>query len=186
MAKKKEIKTVLERTYNIPLRSEWLKVSRYKRAKKAAKAVREFLMKHMKSENVKIGKHLNLKLWEHGIKNPPHHIKVNAVKYDDGLVKTELFGFKIEEEKKEIKEKAKKAEEEVKKELGLGEKKEEAKEEKEKRPGEKAEEKKEEESKEEPGEAKEKKPAEEKKEEAPKKLGKRALKKELEKKENKD
>jgi len=166
MAKKKEIKTVLERTYNIPLRREWIKVSRYKRAKKAAKAVREFLMKHMKSENVKIGKHLNLKLWEHGIKNPPHHIKVNVVKYDDGLVKTELFGFKIEAEKKEIKEKAKKAEEEVKKELGLGEKaegaeekKEEAKEEKEKKPEEKAESEKEEKK-----EAKEEKIEEEKKE----------------------
>lgn len=126
MAKKeKAAKNILERTYNIPLRKEWLKVPRYKRAKKAVKAVKEFLMKHMKSEDVKIGKRLNLKLWEHGIKNPPHHIKVNAVKYSDGLVRAELFGFDIEEKEKEKKkEKSKKEKEEdsVKKELGLEEK----------------------------------------------------------------
>lgn len=116
MAKKeKKPKNILERTYNIPLRKEWLKVPRYKRAKKAVKAVKEFLMKHMKSEEVKVGKNLNLKVWERGIKNPPHHIKVNAVKSDDDIVRAELFGF-------DIKEKDKKKEEAVKKELGLEEK----------------------------------------------------------------
>lgn len=145
MAKKeKKVKGILERTYNIPLRKEWLKAPRYKRAKKAVKAIREFLMKHMKSEEVKVGKHLNLKIWEHGIKNPPHHVKVNAIKYDNGVVKAELFGFKIEEEEKEEKKKeAKKTEESVKKELGLEEKADggkeaEAKEEKDKEDKEKA------------------------------------------------
>lgn len=90
---------VLERTYIIPLRREWLKVPRYKRAKKASTAVREFLAKHMKSDNVKIGNGLNMELWKHGMKNPPHKIKVSVIKEDDGTVKAELFGKKYIEHK---------------------------------------------------------------------------------------
>ncbi len=91
----------LERTYNIPLRREWHKVPAYKRSKKAMKAVRAFLQKHMKSETVKLGSHLNMHVWQHGIKRPPHHVKVTAIKDDDGIVRAELFGHKIEEKKKE-------------------------------------------------------------------------------------
>jgi len=119
MAKKEEkSKVVLEREYIIPLRKEFQKAPKYKRAKKTIKALKEFLAKHMKSDNIKLGKYLNLKVWEHGIKNPPHKIKVKAEKFDDGLVKAELVGAPVEkpkeekkkttpkkEEKKEIKEK---------------------------------------------------------------------------------
>jgi len=91
MAKKTEApKTVLERVYNVPLRREYLKAPNWKRTPKAVKALREFVSKHMKSENVLIGKYANLLLWKHGIKKPPHHIKVNAVKDDKGQVKVEL------------------------------------------------------------------------------------------------
>jgi large subunit ribosomal protein L31e len=87
----------LERAYNVPLRREWLKVPAYKRAKRAIKALRAFLSKHMKSDDVKLGKHINHKIWERGIKSPPHHVKVNAIKGDDGIVRAELEGHKIEE-----------------------------------------------------------------------------------------
>src|SRR3989338_6340607 len=97
----------IERVYNIPLRSEWLKAPPYKRAKKAVSAVREFLVKHMKSEQVKLGRMLNHKIWECSIKNPPHHIKVNVIKYDDGLVRAELDGFPVEPVAPETKKKAK-------------------------------------------------------------------------------
>ncbi|MBS3097851.1 60S ribosomal protein L31 [Candidatus Woesearchaeota archaeon] len=105
---KKEAKKVLERTYNVPLRKEWLKSPRWNRTKKAVSALRAFIAKHMKSDDVKIGKYVNLELWKHGIKNPPHHVKVNCVKFDDGKVIAELFGRPIEEEKP--KEKPKKEE----------------------------------------------------------------------------
>lgn len=91
----------LERSYNIPLRKEFMKVPRYKRAKKAATALKEFLLKHMKGEDVKIGKNLNMEIWKRGIRNPPHHIKVNAVKGDDNIIKAELLGKKYEEKTKE-------------------------------------------------------------------------------------
>ena len=92
---------ILERTYNVPLRKEFLKVPKYKRAKKAVKALKEFLVKHMKSDNIKIGKYLNDEIWKHGIKNPPHHVKLNAVKDKEGLVTAELVGAPIVEKEEE-------------------------------------------------------------------------------------
>lgn len=101
----------LERTYNIPLRREWLKSPKYRRAKKAASAVREFLQKHMKTKDVKIGKNLNEELWKHGIKNPPSMVKVTVIKEGD-VAKAEIFGKKYEE--------AVKAEEKKEEAKGLG------------------------------------------------------------------
>ena len=113
MAKKKtaEAKVELERVYNIPLRKEFQKAPKHKRAKKAVTAVRNFLEKHMKSNNVKIGKYLNLDIWKHGIKNPPHHIKVNAKKDSDGKVSAEIIGAPVEKKKAEKKGEKKPAEE---------------------------------------------------------------------------
>jgi len=95
-----------ERTYTIPLRKEILKAPKYKRAKKAVSAVREFVIRHSKSSEVRIGKHLNKKLWQQGIKNPPHIIKVDAVKDDKGTIMVELFGAPKEVKKEAPKKKA--------------------------------------------------------------------------------
>ena len=110
--KEPEAKVVLERVYNIPLRRETLKVPPFKKANKAVKTVRQFISRHMKSDNVIIGKYLNLKIWDHGAKNPPHHVKVNAIKDDKGKVVVELVGApkeepKVEEKKKPVKKEAK-------------------------------------------------------------------------------
>ncbi len=125
----------LERVYNIPLRKEFLKVANWKRTGKAVKAAREFLMKHMKSEKIFLGEKLNLKLWENGIRKPPHHVKVTAIKDDDGTVRAELFGFpyggKAEEPAKaKKKEEVKKETASVKEEAKVEEKKEHSAEEK--------------------------------------------------------
>jgi len=129
MAKKEEkSKVVLEREYIIPLRKEFQKAPKYKRAKKTIKALKEFLAKHMKSDNIKIGKYLNLKVWEHGIKNPPHKLKVKTEKYDDGLVKAELVGAPVEKPKKEKKKTALKKQEKKQPEKKTEEKKGESKE----------------------------------------------------------
>ena len=107
MAKKKEetSKTILERVYNIPLRRETLKVPYFRKANKAIITIRKFISKHMKSEDVVLGKYLNLKVWEHGAKNPPHHVKVNAVKDDKGKVVVELADAPKEKPKIEGKKK---------------------------------------------------------------------------------
>ncbi len=103
-------KETLERTYNVPLRKEYQKVSNWRRTEKAITALKQFLAKHMKSEEVRLSKEINEAIWQHGIRNPPHHIKVTATKDEKGLVKAELFGLKKQEEKKEEKKKTVKKE----------------------------------------------------------------------------
>ncbi len=106
MAKKEESpKIVLERNYNIPLRIATLKSPFHKKAKKAISTVKIFISKHMKTKEVKIGQYLNLKIWEHGMRNPPNMVKVTAAKDDKGMVFVELVGApkpqpKVEEKKK--------------------------------------------------------------------------------------
>lgn len=60
----------------------------------------------MKSNNVKLGKYLNEKLWERGIRKPPHKVKVRTWKEED-VVKVELVDAPIEEKKTEVKEEKK-------------------------------------------------------------------------------
>ena len=94
MAKKKEetSKIVLERTYVIPLRSKTLRTPLYRKSEKAMTVIRKFLVKHMKSKDVKLGRHLNMFVWKHGIRNPPGKVKVVATKDDKGAVTAELEG----------------------------------------------------------------------------------------------
>ena len=93
----------VERSYTIPLRPEWLKVQKYRRANKAMSAVRSFLVRHMKSEDVRIGSSINLEIWKHGIQNPPCRIKIDTKKDDKGIVRAELTGVQIKTEAKEEK-----------------------------------------------------------------------------------
>ena len=69
----------------------------------------------MKSEDVRLSKELNEEMWKHGIKNPPHHVKVTVMKDDKGVVRAELFGAEKPASKKEKKER-KAAKKEAKKE----------------------------------------------------------------------
>ncbi len=79
------------RTYNVPLRKGFLNKPRHKRAKRAVTVLREFLKRHMKAEDVRIGQHLNRYLWSRGMRNPPHHVSVTVFK-EGGVAKAELEG----------------------------------------------------------------------------------------------
>jgi len=109
-----------ERTYVIPLRKEFLKAPKYKRSKKAIKAIREFLTRHLKSNDVRLGKELNLDVWKHGMKNPSSKIKIHAVKKDN-IIRANLIDFPIEfpkpKEKKKKEEKKKEIYDEKEKDL---------------------------------------------------------------------
>lgn len=122
MAKKedKKQKIVLERSYNIPLRKKYQRAPRWKRTNRAVKAVREFVIKHMKSKEVKIGKYANLLIWKHGGKNPPHHIKVVCKKDEEGIVHVELAGAPQEKPKDVPKKRAKKEDIEIEVKDALG------------------------------------------------------------------
>jgi large subunit ribosomal protein L31e len=124
--KKTEPKVTLEREYIVPLRREWLKVAKYRRGKKAVKALKEFIAKHMKIydrdlRKVKINIDLNNEIRFRGMKKPPAKIRVKARKFDDGIVKVELVDIPSDlsfkrlrdiKRKTEVEKKVKKKEEE--------------------------------------------------------------------------
>jgi len=145
----------MERVYNIPLRKSVSKSPKYLRAKKASSVLKEWIAKHMKVDvkNVKIGEYANTLLWERGIKSPPHHIRVKAVKDEKGVFveileapekkvedKEDKKGKKDRKKKEDKKEnKEKKEEKEEKKEDKADKKKEGKSEDKEKKKEEKKE-----------------------------------------------
>jgi large subunit ribosomal protein L31e len=79
----------MERVYIIPLR-DVKRVPRTIRSPKAMRLVREFLKKHMKSDDIKIDSSVNEKIWERGIQKVPPKIKVKATKEEDGSVSVTL------------------------------------------------------------------------------------------------
>ncbi len=92
--KKTEGKAELEREYIVPLRKGFLNVPHYRRAKKAVKTLKEFMVRHMNirdgdTRKVKINIHLNNEIWFRGIKKPLTKIKVKAKKIG-GIVYVEL------------------------------------------------------------------------------------------------
>ena len=92
----------MERTYTIPLRSAFRHVPRYLKAKRAIREVRLFLKKHMKSDKVLIGRRLNMEVWDKGVKNPPHHVKVSVTKDKEGVVRAELINFQYEQKVEQV------------------------------------------------------------------------------------
>ena len=70
----------LKREYVIPLRRKTLKAPKWRRSKKAVSVLKEFIQKHMKTDNVIICNELNETIWTNGIKNPPGKVEVIALK----------------------------------------------------------------------------------------------------------
>ncbi|MEK6917331.1 MAG: 50S ribosomal protein L31e [Nanoarchaeota archaeon] len=144
MAKKIETTEKIEREYIIPLRKEIDKVAIYRRTEKAIKAIKEFVVRHMKIRDrdlkkVKIDKYLNEAMWTRGIKNPVHKIKVKVIKEGE-IVRVEAVDLpKNLKFKKLREEKIKKGAEEISKKKKAEKK---ASEEPEKKPEEKPEEEK--------------------------------------------
>ena len=90
---------VEERFYTIPLGKAWI-AKRKKRAPRAARIVRSFVLKHMKvrteveeeeeAERLVIDNEVNEKLWSRGIEKPPRKIRVRVVKDKEGVVTVRL------------------------------------------------------------------------------------------------
>jgi len=80
----------MERTYTIPL-GKVKNVPRTKRAPRAIRFIREFLKKHMNSEDIKLDSSINEKIWGRGIQKIPPKIKIKAVKEEDGTVTATLL-----------------------------------------------------------------------------------------------
>ncbi len=86
---------VEERFYTIPLGKAWIS-TRKKRAPRATRIVRNFVLKHMKirtevddeeePERLVIDNEVNEKLWSRGIEKPPRKIRVRVIKDKEGVV----------------------------------------------------------------------------------------------------
>jgi len=114
---------IIEREYIIPLRSGWKRVPRYKRANKAIKTIKEFLVRHMKIRDrdlnkVRIDKRLNELIWLRGIKKPPVKVKVKvkkegeilrveSIELPDRIKFKKIRGEKVDKQAKEAVEKKK-------------------------------------------------------------------------------
>ena len=88
---------VEERTYTIPLFPTLNSIPRTKRASKAVKMVREFIMKHMKVDEVWLSQDVNEFIFKRGMQKPPRKVTVRAEKGDDDVVAIYLAGLRPEE-----------------------------------------------------------------------------------------
>ncbi|MGQ9530179.1 MAG: hypothetical protein ACUVQX_01900 [Candidatus Bathycorpusculaceae bacterium] len=95
---KPEEEIVEERIYTIPLSRAWIGPPR-KRAPRAMRIIKSFLIRHMKLEKIGggegeeeepkrliISNEVNEKVWGRGIEKPPRKIRVRAAKDKDGNV----------------------------------------------------------------------------------------------------
>ncbi len=133
----------IEKEFTISLREKCRSVPRYKKANKAIKTIKEFLVRHMKVydrdlNKIKIDRYVNEVVWARGIKKPPAKIKVKAIKEGD-IVRVELASMpeKLKFKKARVEKRDAKAIESKDKKKGLMQK---AKEKKEKSKEEKVEE----------------------------------------------
>jgi large subunit ribosomal protein L31e len=97
--KEKEEEIVEERIYTVPLSKAWIMPPR-KRAPRAMRMLRSFMVKHMKLEahkeaegeeeeepkNLVISNEVNERIWGRGIEKPPRKIRVRAAVDKDGNV----------------------------------------------------------------------------------------------------
>ena len=81
-----EIEVVEEKVYTIPLRHVWVVTPRGKRAPRAVRDVRDYVARHMKSEEVAVSNEINSAIWARSINKPPRKITVRAVKDKEGKV----------------------------------------------------------------------------------------------------
>ena len=86
-------KEELEREYVIPLRASRHQPSRRRRAGHALETVRRFVVRHMKGkpEDVWIDPRLNEHIWTRGIQTIPSHVRVKAIRFEDGLIEVDLL-----------------------------------------------------------------------------------------------
>lgn len=93
------------RVITVPLRKVWKQAPRWKRTSRAVKELKEVIKKNTRAKEVKIGRALNEKLWEHGGKSPPAKVKVVVIEEEDGQFYVDLSSVDIEERREARQEK---------------------------------------------------------------------------------
>jgi large subunit ribosomal protein L31e len=75
----------ITRVYTINLGKAWI-TPQYRRTDRVVNMIREFAIKHMKSDDIKLDQDLNRQVWSRGKTNPPRKVRVKMVKDEDGVV----------------------------------------------------------------------------------------------------
>lgn len=96
----------IERVYTINLGKVLLSPNN-QRAKRAINMIREFAVRHMKSETVKIEEDVSHLVWARGIRHPPRKIRVKLTKDDDGTVLISKYEEETKTKKEIVEEKHK-------------------------------------------------------------------------------
>ena len=96
----KTTEKTLERTYNVPLRKEYMKAPRWNRTK-SGHCLAPILSQAHEIRRSQIEQGIERIHVEARHQKPPHHIKVKAVKDEKGVVKAELFDAEKPASKKE-------------------------------------------------------------------------------------
>ena len=93
-----------ERIYTINLRRGVMTSPRWKKSDDSVSFIRNFLKRHMKSQDIIIDNAVSKEIWKHGNQRPLRKIRIKAVKDDENKVTASLFGTAsvvIEESKSE-------------------------------------------------------------------------------------
>ncbi|MEA2070699.1 MAG: 50S ribosomal protein L31e [Asgard group archaeon] len=90
-----EEEIVEERIYTIPFYPKLKHSTRYKRAPRAIRIMKEFIFRHMKAVDVIIDPELNEYIWAQGIQKPPRKVRVRAIKAEDEIVELYLVKKKV-------------------------------------------------------------------------------------------
>jgi len=80
---------------------------RYRRTDRVIGMIREFAIKSMKSDEVKLDQDLNRQIWRRGKTNPPRKIRLKLVKDEDGTVVVSLYDEAIKDEQDKSRSKGK-------------------------------------------------------------------------------
>ena len=88
---------VEERTYTISFYPTLNSTPRSKRASKAVKMVREYVLKHFKVEEVWVAQDVSEFIFKRGMQKPPRKITIRAEKGDDDIVAVYLAGLRPED-----------------------------------------------------------------------------------------
>ncbi len=79
-----------ESIYTVNFRKAWI-TPEYKRTNRVIGILREFAIRHMKTDDIKIDQYLNRYLWRRGKRNPPRRIRVRMTKDETDTVVISLY-----------------------------------------------------------------------------------------------
>ncbi len=103
-----------EKIFTINIRKSIANAPKWEKSKKSVAVVRNFLKRHMKGDEIKIGQSITEEIWKGGNQNPPCKIRIKAIKTEEGegeekkkIIKAEMLGVVFPEELKKEKKKEK-------------------------------------------------------------------------------